>query len=147
MSDDQRVCQCEVYETCAKCQGTSRDASAALKGQAMSDDLGAFGRRAQAIIDAHPLFDVPKNEMVDVLRGLLAALASERTARKQTLLLQTIDHARRGIPPVECHSRCLYTQVRTCKQIYPDDTDMWCGFCSETNLIPANESPSEPSHE
>lgn len=49
------------------------------------DDLrarqqGDYARRAQAIIDAHPLFDVPKNEMVEVMGGLLAALSAPEQA-------------------------------------------------------------------
>jgi hypothetical protein len=37
-------------------------------------DQGDYVRRAQAMLDAYPLFDVPRAEWVEVCRGLLDAL-------------------------------------------------------------------------
>jgi hypothetical protein len=34
------------------------------------------------------------------------------------------------VAPVETHAPCLYCHVKPCKEIYPTDTDRWCGYCS-----------------
>jgi hypothetical protein len=49
---------------------------------------------------------------------------------------------RQGYAPVETTHPCLYTQAKPCKEIYPDDTDHWCGYCS--NQAHAAVSPPDP---
>ncbi len=76
------------------------------------------------------------NGTTDMLAQLEAAAQQERAH----FWLQTPSHERDGIAPVETSHHCLYTQVKPCKEIYTDP-DFWCGFCSETNLIPAASHP------
>lgn len=60
----------------------------------------------------------------------LSRLAAERDARPGVkFTVRTISNPR----PIETTAPCLYTQVRPCKEEYPDDPDHWCGFCSRTH--------------
>lgn len=40
--------------------------------------------------------------------------------------------ARLGIKAVKTTHPCLYTHVRPCKEDWPDDSEMWCGYCTGT---------------
>ena len=37
---------------------------------------------------------------------------------------------RLGHKPIEVTHPCLYTHVRPCKEDWPDDREMWCGYCT-----------------
>lgn len=55
---------------------------------------------------------------------------------------------RDGIAPVEQTHPCLYTQVKPCKEIYPENRDRWCGYCLGTHeaveLAPSEHDEFNP---
>lgn len=51
----------------------------------------------------------------------------------------TFRHGAGGTKALEHTARCIYTQVRSCRQEWPDDPDHWCLPCAQSVMIPLDE--------
>jgi hypothetical protein len=85
-------------------------------------DCGEIIRKAAVALSALQQ-EVARLRVDQIARAIQAARPVAR------FTVQTPWKREDGFAPVETHAPCLYTQVKTCREIYPDQPEMQCQFC------------------